>query len=86
MNTSAVVRNLRYIAMQVTNLADEIEKAERGEYTCFMDDDTFEATLADAMKFMGIDRANLCLGLSKPHRCSFCENTVRHWMEREKAA
>jgi hypothetical protein len=78
----AIIRNLHQISAQVAKIADEIAKCKRGEYSPFMSEERFEATINEALTAMGTTRAQACFGLDKPHHCSRCEAIVRAWMER----
>lgn len=79
---TAIERRIRGLAEQMTSLADEIAKCERGEYSVFMADDEFEAVVAEALAHMGQSRSDLCFGFDGPHLCSRCDGVARAWMAR----
>jgi hypothetical protein len=85
-DVKAVARNLEHIGNQLRQLADEIVKCERGDFSPLMSDVTFEEVMSEALAAMGTDRADVCYGFSKPHRCSRCTSIVEAWMARKAKA
>jgi hypothetical protein len=76
----AVIRNLQHIAARATELAIEIAKCKRGEYSPLMSEERFESVLKDGLAAVGMTRKELCFVGDFPHHCSKCEYFVEAWM------